>query len=119
MFDRYVSLGFDCEPIVQLRRLTGVSQAQVLDWQVLPHQALLGVLATDFDGYFELHNLVLGEDRRIVVDTATGVQIHHLFTPDLDGRIPPQRIARDYPRVRSRQEYLLRRWHESAMKREN
>lgn len=114
MFDRYISLGLDCEPVVQLRRLTGVSQASVLDWQLLTHKALVGVLANDFDGYFELPNLVLGEDRRHVLDTATGLEFHHLFTIDLDGTIAAHRVARDYPRLRARQDYLLRRWRETV-----
>jgi len=114
MFDRYIPLGLDCEVIVQLRRLTGNKQAHVFDWQWVDHQAFIRILRTDFADYFQLPNLVLSEDRRHLLDTATNVEFHHLFPVAIDGTIVPQRIAREYPKVRERTEYLLRRWRETT-----
>lgn len=112
MFDRLISLGLDCEPIVQLRRLTGRAEPQVLDWHKLYQPGLLRLLRTDFEGYFERANLVLADDRSYVLDTSNGLEFHHMFTVDLDGKIAPQRLDREYPRVASRQTYLLRCWRE-------
>jgi hypothetical protein len=114
MFDSYVGLGVDCEVVVQLRRLTGNEQANVFDWQWVEHESLVHVLRTNFADYFRLPNLVLSEDHRNVVDTATGLSFHHLFTPDPDGTIPQSRLAREYPRLRARTEHLLRRWQRTA-----
>lgn len=114
MFDRYIALGYECESVVQMRRLSGSSQASVLDWQRLHHDPLAGVLRTDFANYFELENLLLSEDRKYVLDTATGIEFHHLFTQNFDTTILPQRIRRDYPHLRARMDYLLRRWRENT-----
>lgn len=114
MFDRYVGLGLDCEVAVQLRRITGSPQAHVFDWQLLKHESLLGVLRADFEDYFQLPNLVLPENRGHVLDSATGIEFHHLFTLSLDGTILPQRVAREYPKVKARMDHLLRRWRETV-----
>jgi hypothetical protein len=114
MFDRYVGLGLNCEVVVQLRRLSGCPQANVFDWQYLSQEALTHTLRTDFADYFLLPNMTLAEDRRHVVDTTREVQFHHLFTPNLDGTIMPQRIAREYPKVRARADHLVERWRETV-----
>lgn len=110
MFDHYIGLGVDCEVVVQLRRLTGCAQAHIFDWHVSHHEPLMRVLRTDFADYLQLPNLVLSPDRRHILDTATGLKLHHLFRANIDGTLLPQRVARDYPRVRDRADYLLRRW---------
>jgi hypothetical protein len=112
MFDRYIGLGLDCEVVVQLRRITGNTQANVFDWQLLVQRSLLHVLRTDFADYFQLPSLAVSDDRRHVVDTATGLQFHHLFTQNFDGTILPQRMVREYPQVRARADYLLDRWRQ-------
>jgi hypothetical protein len=114
MFDRYIGLGLNCEVVVQLRRLSGCSQANVFDWQYLNQATLIHTLRTDFADYFQLPNLTLSEDRRHVVDTAHGVQFHHLFTASLDGTIMPQRIPREYRKVRDRADYLINRWRDTV-----
>jgi hypothetical protein len=114
MFESYVGLGHDCEVVAQLRRLTADPRAQVLDWQITDHESLAHVLRTDFADYFQLRNLVRSEDRRHVVDTATGVLIYHLFVADPDGTIPIKQVARQYPKLRARADHLLRRWNETV-----
>lgn len=110
MFDHYIGLGVDCEVVVQLRRLTGCTQANVFDWHKCDQEPLMHVLRTDFADYLQLPNLVLSSDRRYILDTATGMQLHHLFRANIDGTVLPQRLAGDYPRVRARADYLLDRW---------
>lgn len=110
MFDHYIGLGYDCEVVVQLRRLTGCTQANIFDWHGVHHEPLMHVLRTDFADYLQLPNLVLAPDRRHVLDTATGLELHHMFRANIDGTILPQRIAGDYSRVRARADYLLDRW---------
>ncbi len=110
MFDHYIGLGYDCEVVVQLRRLTGCTQAHVFDWHATHHEALMHVLRTDFADYLQLPNLVLAPDRRHVLDTATGLGLYHLFRANIDGTILPQRLASGYPQVRDRADHLLRRW---------
>jgi Putative papain-like cysteine peptidase (DUF1796) len=114
MFDRYIGLGMNCEVVVQLRRLTGCRQAHVFDWQLTTHDALMHVLRTGFADYFRLENLVLPEHRKHVLDTATGLEFHHLFPHNIDGTILPERMARAYPQVRARTEHLMRRWRETV-----
>jgi hypothetical protein len=49
-----------------------------------------------------------------VLDTATGLEFHHVFTPNFDGTLIAQRIPREYPKVRARADYLLGRWRETV-----
>jgi hypothetical protein len=109
VFDHYIGLGVDCESVVQLRRLTG-TQACVFDWQRLNQEPLIRILRADFHGYFQLDNLVVSPNRHYVIDADLDMDIYHLFTTDFDGTINAQRIPREYPKVRARQEYLLARW---------
>jgi hypothetical protein len=114
MFDRYIALGLNCEVVLQLRRLSGNPEANVFDWQRFSPAALIHTLRTDFADYCRLPNLALGEDRHYIVDTTRDIEIHHLFTANLDGTIMPQRIAREYPKVRARADHLIQRWHETV-----
>jgi hypothetical protein len=114
MFDVYAGLGMTCEITWQLSRLTGRRHGQLFDWQYTPHEALVRLLRTDFEDYFRLPNLVLSEDHRHVVDTANGMQFHHMFPHNLDGTVMAQRWVRDYERVRVRVDHLLKRWRETA-----
>jgi hypothetical protein len=113
VFDRYSPLGINCEVTAQLRRLAG-SPASVFDWHYLRHDSLAQILRGDFADYLQLPNLVLPEHQRHVVDVASGVEIHHLFTQRIDGTIMPQAIPREYPRVRARADHLIRRWRETV-----
>lgn len=110
MFDHYIRMGVDCEVVVQLRRLTGCTQAQIFDWHVSHHESLMHVLRTDFADYLQLPNLELSPDGRHILDTATGLELHHLFRAKPDGTLLPHRVAPDYPLVRDRADHLLRRW---------
>src|SRR5262249_46038010 len=110
MFDQYIPLGMDCEVVVQLRRLTGCSQAHVFDWHVSRHESLMHVLRTDFADYLQLPNLEVSPDAHHVLDTATGLELHHLFRVKADGTVLPHRVAPDFPQVRERADHLLRRW---------
>jgi hypothetical protein len=114
MFDRYVGLGLNCEVAFQVRRLSGRSDAHVFDWQLTTQESLVHVLRTDFADYLRLPNLELPPDRRYVLDTATGLQFHHLFPTAIDGTIVPGRMARDFPRLRSRADHLIRRWRDTV-----
>lgn len=114
MFDHYIGLGLNCEVAVQLRRISGCPQAHVFDWQLTLQPSLVHVLRTDFADYFQLDNLVVTENRQHVLDTATGLEFHHLFTQNFDGTILPQRMVREYPKIRARADHLLRRWRETV-----
>jgi hypothetical protein len=115
VFDRYIGLGFDCEVVAQLRRLTGRHQAQVLDWYVSSHAALTHVLRTDFAGFLQLGNLVVDHEQpRYVRDTDSGLLVSHVFAAGPAGRMLPELVARDYPRVRARADHLLRRWRKTT-----
>jgi hypothetical protein len=114
MFDVFAGLGMTCEVTWQLRRLTGRPQAHLFDWQLTPHEALVRLLRIDFADYFQRPNLVLSENRTHVLDTATGLQFHHLFTENLDGTVLERRMASDYERLRARADHLLQRWRDTA-----
>lgn len=115
MFDHYIGLGYNCEVVWQLRRLSGKGQANVLDWHVVSHEALVHVLRSDFADYLQFENLVLSEDGQYVLDQATGAQVYHVFPTTPDGIYVQEPIAAAFRRVRARADHLLHRWHETVI----
>jgi Putative papain-like cysteine peptidase (DUF1796) len=77
-FDRVVSLGRSCQPAWQIRRFTGVEDAQVLDWVITSDAALTATLASGFDGWFHKDRLDFQPGRQ-AVDRMTGVRFIHEF----------------------------------------
>lgn len=79
MYDSYVSLGSNCEPAFQLRRLWGRDISSYFNWMVTPLPALVDILEADFEGLFARENLVPVHDHTMVRDTRFGVAFHSPF----------------------------------------
>jgi hypothetical protein len=77
-FDRVVSLGRSCQPAFQIRRYTGIEDAQLLDWVVTPDSALCHVLANSFEGWFQKDRLDFVPGSH-AVDRVSGVRFLHEF----------------------------------------
>ncbi|MEV6284044.1 hypothetical protein [Kribbella sp. NPDC051770] len=98
---RYVGLGRHCESTYQLRRITGVEQANYFDWLDLDHRALVGLLARDFDGV--LLDVVPDDEGQCALDRDTGVRYYHDFSS-------ADAIAAELPAVREKYAFLAERW---------
>lgn len=79
MYDSYVSLGSNCEPAFQFRRLWGRDVSGYFNWMVTPLPALVEVVAADFQGLFARENLEPVHEHTMVRDTRFGVTFHSPF----------------------------------------
>ncbi|MES2529845.1 MAG: DUF1796 family putative cysteine peptidase [Pseudomonadota bacterium] len=53
MFDHVVSVGGDCQPAHQIRRITGRDEAHVFDWLLIRAAGVARLVASDFDGFLD------------------------------------------------------------------
>lgn len=80
---RLVSLGYHCQAAHQIQRVdpTGMT-AQIFDWLITPHDALIRLLAGRFSGFLGKPNLTIdgeADGHHIVTDRAFGVEMRHDF----------------------------------------
>lgn len=95
MYDNYVSLGSNCEPAFQFRRLWGHDVSGFFNWMVTPLPALIGVIDADFQGLFERDKLEPVHEHTMVRDTRFGVIFHSPF----HGRIGTTFDGPDFDRL--------------------
>lgn len=86
MYDHYVSLGANCEPAFQFRRLWGRDVSGYFNWMVTPLPALVEVIAADFGGLFAPGSLEPVHEHTMVRDTRFGVIFHSPFHARLGAR---------------------------------
>ena len=99
-----VSLGIACQPAHQIGRLFPEQQSHVLDWLITPHNGLLGLIRSNFEGFFRLDRLRKGFKDR-VCDTLSGAQFIHEFSQGDDLNVK-------YELHRPRFEELITRWQD-------
>lgn len=83
MYGHVVSVGGDCQPAHQIRRITGRHEAHVFDWLLLDAAGAARLIACDFEGWLapetlSLHSQPFGH----VHDAAYGVRFLHDFPLD-------------------------------------
>src|SRR3954467_2599189 len=59
-YDDVVSLGRACQPCHQIRRVLGITSAQVFDWLITTDQGLVTLVESGLDGFFALERLGRG-----------------------------------------------------------
>lgn len=106
MFGHVVSVGGDCQPAHQIRRITGLHHAQVFDWLLVRADGVARLLEADFDGWLAPGTLILETAPYAHVrDARYGVHFLHDFALQpgfLDG----------LPQVRAKYEALVQRWRQ-------
>lgn len=78
-FDRYASLGRDCEVGFQFKRVLGFQESGFFNWNYTDPEALLSLLSADFAGILQPENLTLHTGGALVRDAAHGYFLHHEF----------------------------------------
>lgn len=81
VFDRYVSLGCNCEVGFQLKRVRGVSESGFFTWNITEPAALVSLLENDFSGILSRENLTLHEGGHLMHDASHDFMVHHSFDP--------------------------------------
>jgi hypothetical protein len=112
MFDRYVSLGRDCEVGFQLKRVRGAQETGLFNWNITDPPALISLLISDFSNIIQSDNLSLNREGSLAVDSSHGFLVHHEFDSQLFKDAP------DYPekleKLQEKFAYFARLFREQA-----
>ncbi len=81
VFDRYVSLGCNCEVGFQLKRVRGGAESGFFTWNITEPAALISLLETDFAGILQKSNLSVHTGGHLVRDASHDFMVHHDFDP--------------------------------------
>lgn len=106
MFGHAVSVGGDCQPAHQLRRITGHDEAHVFDWLLLRADSVARLIEHDFDGWLASDDALSLQTQPYahVRDARYGVHLLHDFP------LVPDFLAHANA-VRAKYRFLLQRWH--------
>ena len=97
-----VSLGRACQPAHQIRRILGITAAQVFDWIITTDQGLVALIEANLDGFFTPDRLV--RDPKVgMVDLPTGTKFLHEFPKGSD-------VSAQHAEHAGRYAMLVRRW---------
>lgn len=82
-----VSLGRGCQPAHQIRRILGITSAQVFDWIITTDEGLVSLIENQLEGFFARERLGAGP-KGTVVDLPSGTRFLHEFPKgsDLDAQ---------------------------------
>lgn len=78
MFDRYASLGYNCEGAFQIRRALGRDDSNFFSWNITTFDALDSLLANRFEGIMNVENF-RHHTMDLVRDLAGDYMFHSLF----------------------------------------
>lgn len=83
VFDRYASLGRDCEVGFQFKRILGRQESGFFNWNYTNPEPLLSLLSSDFSGILEESNLSLHAGGSMIRDASHDFFVHHEFDINL------------------------------------
>lgn len=79
VFDRYASLGRDCEVGFQIKRVLGRQESGFFNWNYTDPEPLISLLSSDFFGILEPENLSVHTGGALIHDASHGFFMHHEF----------------------------------------
>lgn len=97
-----VSLGRACQPAHQIRRILGITSAQVFDWIVTTDEGLVTLIGEQLEGFFARDRLGVNP-KGVVIDLPTDTRFLHEFPKgsDMDAK---------HEEHRGRYAALVERW---------
>lgn len=103
IFDRYTSLGRDCEVGFQIKRVLGFQESGFFNWNYTDPEPLLSLLSSDFSGILEAENLSVHTGGALIRDASHDFFMHHEFdinlfkdAPDFSKRLVDLKAKFDY-----------------------
>lgn len=112
LFDRYVSLGCNCEVGFQLKRVRGAAESGFFTWNITEPDALISLLESDFSGILRKENLSVHTGGHLVRDTSHDFMVHHLFDPVQFKSAPD--FEDKLEALRAKFDYFVRKFREEA-----
>ncbi len=116
-FDAYISLGDNCEPGLQFRRI-GYEESSIFRFTVVDSDALVNLLRNDFKNLFLKENLEPASVDHMVTDRLTGVSFHaRLYSRiDPDSGLRVFRNDYDFDKVyqeeKKKVDHLVAKWRQ-------
>jgi Putative papain-like cysteine peptidase (DUF1796) len=111
-YDRFISLGCDCQAAYNIRRVTGDLSPFFFDWLYTPLYGLMDTLETDFAHVLQKENVTYSVNfiSRTVTDSRSGLDFFHFFSKDPDGGVNENAIEREYRIQKTKFDFLASRW---------
>lgn len=78
-YDRYISLGSNCEVGFQLKRVLGEAESGFFNWNITESDALISLLENNFLNILKKRNLSLHAGGSLVRDISHNFMVHHDF----------------------------------------
>ena len=111
---KLISLGWWCQTAHYIRQHYS-QQGQFFDWTQQSSQSIINLLRRDFRDVFLKENLLIDPrtvDNR-VVDRATNINFHHIFTRNLPNkRVDQKTVDLEYESAKAKVDRLINRWRE-------
>ncbi|WP_162179660.1 DUF1796 family putative cysteine peptidase [Solidesulfovibrio alcoholivorans] len=111
-YDKYISLGNNCEVSFQIRRLLGWDVAYYFNWLITPLDSLIRIISNDFSDSLKIEKLRLDFSSEMVVDTMYNISYHFPFQHiSFDGSIQ-KFLDHVHRELQSKMNYLRNRFYQ-------
>jgi hypothetical protein len=116
-FDAYISLGDNCEPGLQFRRI-GYEESSIFRITVIDSDQLICLLKSDFKNLFLKENLKPASVDHMVIDQLTGVAFHSKLYSTIDENSGLRVFRSDYDfdevyrQEKKKVDYLVEKWRQ-------
>ncbi|NPA24730.1 MAG: hypothetical protein GXO34_02760 [Deltaproteobacteria bacterium] len=118
-FDAYISLGDNCEPGLQFRRI-GYQRSSLFRYTTVTSNALITLINNDFSDLFLKENLEPAAVDHMVFDRGSGMAFHSRLYSRFDPDIGKRTFRTDYDfdkiyrQEKNKVDYLVDKWHKLA-----
>ncbi len=122
-FDRYISLGDNCEAGLQFWRI-GYDESSIFRFTIIDSDKLIKIIENDFADIFCKENLIPASVDHMVRDTETEIAFHSELYSAIDTASGKRSFRNDYDfdevfaKEKTKIEYFVRKWRELVSSKE-
>lgn len=122
-FDKYISLGDNCEAGLQFWRI-GYDESSIFRFTIVDSDRLINIIENDFADIFCKENLIPASVDHMIRDTKTGVAFHSELYSAIDPTSGKRSFRNDYDfeevfaKEKAKIEYFIRKWRELVSSKE-
>gem|GEM_PF-1794151 len=122
-FDRYISLGDNCEAGLQFWRI-GYDESSIFRFTIIDSDKLINIIENNFTDIFDRENLVPASVDHMIRDTKTGIAFHSELYSAIDPTNGKRSFRNDYnfdevfAKEKTKVEYFVQKWRELTSSKE-
>ncbi len=122
-FDRYISLGDNCEAGLQFWRI-GYDESSIFRFTIIDSDKLINIIENNFADIFCKENLVPASVDHMIRDTKTGIAFHSELYSAIDPGSGKRSFRNDYDfdevftKEKTKIEYFVQKWRELVSSKE-